>query len=54
MIGVEGYVELAVLGLVVGINAVCFFKGESEVVFLEIIVIGSLVYYIIYVDSKYF
>lgn len=54
MIGVEGYVESVVSGLFVGINAVCFVKGEELIEFFCEMILGSMVYYIIYVEGKYF
>lgn len=54
MIGVEGYVEFAVLGFVVGINVVKFVFGQDFVIFLQEMVIGSMVYYIMMINQKNF
>lgn len=52
MIGVEGYVESVVSGLVVGINFVYKILGKGEVVFFREMMIGSMVYYIFYVKNN--
>ena len=54
MTGVEGYVESAASGLVAGINAARFFKGEDEVIFPHTTAIGSLPYYVTHAESKHF
>lgn len=46
MTGVEGYVESAASGLVAGINASRYVRGEEPVVFPEKTVIGSMAHYI--------
>ncbi|NQD51526.1 FADH(2)-oxidizing methylenetetrahydrofolate--tRNA-(uracil(54)-C(5))-methyltransferase TrmFO, partial [Bacillus altitudinis] len=46
MTGVEGYVESAASGLVAGINAARFVKGEELVTLPEETAIGSMAYYI--------
>ncbi|EHJ52677.1 methylenetetrahydrofolate--tRNA-(uracil(54)-C(5))-methyltransferase (FADH(2)-oxidizing) TrmFO [Streptococcus macacae] len=54
MTGVEGYVESAASGLIAGINAVRYLKGEKAVVFPQTTAIGSLPYYITHTNSKHF
>ena len=46
MTGVEGYIESAASGLLAGINAALLFKGESEIIFPETTVIGSMAAYV--------
>lgn len=52
--GVEGYVESAAGGLVAGINAARFAKGQLEVQFPVDTAIGSLLHYITHAESKNF
>lgn len=54
MTGVEGYVESAASGLVVGINAARFVKGEELVTLPEETAIGSMAYYITSTNKKSF
>ncbi len=46
MTGVEGYIESAASGLLAGINAASLFKGETEIIFPETTVIGSMAAYV--------
>ncbi|MDM5319916.1 FADH(2)-oxidizing methylenetetrahydrofolate--tRNA-(uracil(54)-C(5))-methyltransferase TrmFO [Bacillus altitudinis] len=54
MTGVEGYVESAASGLVAGINAARFVKGEELVTLPEETAIGSMAYYITSTNKKSF
>ncbi|MEI4788938.1 FADH(2)-oxidizing methylenetetrahydrofolate--tRNA-(uracil(54)-C(5))-methyltransferase TrmFO [Bacillus sp. FJAT-53060] len=54
MTGVEGYVESAASGLVAGINAARFVKGEELVTLPEETVIGSMSHYITSTNKKSF
>ncbi len=54
MTGVEGYVESAASGLVAGINAARFVKGEELVILPEETAIGSMAYYITSTNKKSF
>ena len=54
MTGVEGYVESAASGLVAGINAARFAKGEELVTLPEETAIGSMAYYITSTNKKSF
>ena len=54
MTGVEGYVESAAAGLVAGINAARFVKGEELVTLPEETAIGSMAYYITSTNKKSF
>ncbi|MFS0656034.1 FADH(2)-oxidizing methylenetetrahydrofolate--tRNA-(uracil(54)-C(5))-methyltransferase TrmFO [Bacillus sp. 179-C3.3 HS] len=54
MTGVEGYVESAASGLVAGINAARFVKGEELVVLPEETAIGSMAHYITATNKKSF
>ncbi len=46
MTGVEGYIESAASGLVAGINASCRALGQSDIIFPETTVIGSMAAYV--------
>ncbi len=46
MTGVEGYIESAASGLVAGINAACKALGQSDIIFPETTVIGSMAAYV--------
>lgn len=52
MTGVEGYVESAASGLVAGINAARFVKGEELVTLPEETAIGSMAHYITSTNKK--
>jgi len=54
MTGVEGYVESAASGLVAGINAARFVKGEELVTLPEETAIGSMAHYITSTNKKSF
>ena len=54
MTGVEGYVESAASGLVAGINAARFVKGEGLVTLPEETAIGSMAHYITSTNKKSF
>jgi methylenetetrahydrofolate--tRNA-(uracil-5-)-methyltransferase len=54
MTGVEGYVESAASGLIAGINAALFSKGESCVLFPETTALGSMAKYITTADFNHF
>ncbi|MCM3365733.1 FADH(2)-oxidizing methylenetetrahydrofolate--tRNA-(uracil(54)-C(5))-methyltransferase TrmFO [Bacillus safensis] len=54
MTGVEGYVESAASGLVAGINAALFVKGEELVTLPEETAIGSMAHYITSTNKKSF
>ena len=54
MTGVEGYVESAASGLVAGINAARYVRGDEQIVFPRETAIGSLAYYITHADARYF
>ncbi|MBU8877820.1 FADH(2)-oxidizing methylenetetrahydrofolate--tRNA-(uracil(54)-C(5))-methyltransferase TrmFO [Bacillus sp. FJAT-29790] len=54
MTGVEGYVESAASGLVAGINAARFVKGEAPLEFPPETVTGSLAHYITSANAKSF
>ncbi|TFW47548.1 FADH(2)-oxidizing methylenetetrahydrofolate--tRNA-(uracil(54)-C(5))-methyltransferase TrmFO [Bacillus sp. 005/A4HT-01/001] len=54
MTGVEGYVESAASGLVAGINAARFVKGEELVTLPGETAIGSMAYYITSTNKKSF
>ena len=54
MTGVEGYVEYAASGLVAGINAARYVRGDEQIVFPRETAIGSLAYYITHADARYF
>ncbi len=46
MTGVEGYIESAASGLVAGINASCRAFGQTDIIFPETTVIGSMAAYV--------
>lgn len=52
--GVEGYVESAAAGLVAGINAARYVKGEELLVFPTETVLGSMANYITTANEKHF
>ncbi|MCS7186509.1 MAG: FADH(2)-oxidizing methylenetetrahydrofolate--tRNA-(uracil(54)-C(5))-methyltransferase TrmFO [Armatimonadetes bacterium] len=52
--GVEGYIESAASGLVAGINAARFVRGEEPLVFPAETAIGSLAHYITTANPKHF
>ncbi len=52
--GVEGYIESAASGLVAGLNAARFVKGEPLLVFPRETAIGALAHYITTADPKHF
>jgi methylenetetrahydrofolate--tRNA-(uracil-5-)-methyltransferase len=54
MVGVEGYLESAAMGLVAGINAARVVNGESPVAFPEETVLGSLTTYVSSYEGKNF
>lgn len=54
MTGVEGYVESAASGLVAGINAARFVKGEELITLPEETAIGSMAHYITSTNKKSF
>jgi methylenetetrahydrofolate--tRNA-(uracil-5-)-methyltransferase len=54
MTGVEGYVESAASGLVAGLNAARFVKGEELLIFPQETTIGSMAHYITTTGSKNF
>jgi methylenetetrahydrofolate--tRNA-(uracil-5-)-methyltransferase len=54
MTGVEGYVESAASGLIAGINAARFVKGEEPLVFPQETAIGSMSHYITTADPNNF
>ncbi|MGD8191003.1 FADH(2)-oxidizing methylenetetrahydrofolate--tRNA-(uracil(54)-C(5))-methyltransferase TrmFO [Brevibacillus ginsengisoli] len=54
MTGVEGYVESAASGLLAGLNAARFVKGEELLTLPSETVIGSMAHYITTTDAKHF
>jgi methylenetetrahydrofolate--tRNA-(uracil-5-)-methyltransferase len=52
--GTEGYVGSAMGGLVAGLNAVRFLRGQPALVFPETTMIGALLHYISHADPKDF
>lgn len=54
MTGVEGYVESAASGLIAGLNAGRTALGESNLIFPQQTVLGSLAHYITTADFKHF
>ncbi|MFD0680162.1 MULTISPECIES: FADH(2)-oxidizing methylenetetrahydrofolate--tRNA-(uracil(54)-C(5))-methyltransferase TrmFO [unclassified Paenibacillus] len=54
MTGVEGYVESAASGLIAGLNAARFAKGQECIVFPEDTTLGSMAHYITTADFKHF
>ncbi|NLX91123.1 MAG: methylenetetrahydrofolate--tRNA-(uracil(54)-C(5))-methyltransferase (FADH(2)-oxidizing) TrmFO [Firmicutes bacterium] len=52
--GVEGYVESAATGLVAGINAYRFLKGEDPLIFPAVTALGALTNYITTADFRTF
>jgi methylenetetrahydrofolate--tRNA-(uracil-5-)-methyltransferase len=54
MTGVEGYVESAASGLISGLNAARYAKGEPCVVFPQETTLGSMAHYITNADFKHF
>lgn len=52
--GVEGYVESAAMGLVAGINAYRFLKGEHPLIFPAVTALGALTNYISSADFRTF
>jgi methylenetetrahydrofolate--tRNA-(uracil-5-)-methyltransferase len=54
MTGVEGYVESAASGLIAGLNAGRYAKGESCLIFPEDTTLGSMAHYITTADFKHF
>ncbi|MFC0233069.1 FADH(2)-oxidizing methylenetetrahydrofolate--tRNA-(uracil(54)-C(5))-methyltransferase TrmFO [Vagococcus entomophilus] len=54
MTGVEGYVESAASGMVAGINAARFVKGEPLIEFPNETAVGSMAYYITHTEGKHF
>lgn len=54
MTGVEGYVESAASGLLAGLNAARFIKGEPLAVPPETTALGSLTHYITNTDPRHF
>lgn len=54
MTGVEGYVESAASGLIAGMNAARFAKGEECVVLPADTALGSMAQYITTADFKHF
>lgn len=54
MTGVEGYVESAASGLIAGLNAARYAKGEECLVFPPETTLGSMAHYITTADFKHF
>lgn len=54
MTGVEGYVESAASGLIAGINAARYAKGQPCLVFPEQSTLGSMAHYITNADPEHF
>jgi methylenetetrahydrofolate--tRNA-(uracil-5-)-methyltransferase len=54
MVGVEGYLESAAMGLVAGINAARIGNGEPPITFPEVTVLGSLTKYVSAYEGKHF
>jgi len=52
--GVEGYMGNIATGLLAGLNAVCFVKGEELLEFPRTTMLGSLCYYITHAEMKNF
>jgi methylenetetrahydrofolate--tRNA-(uracil-5-)-methyltransferase len=54
IVGVEGYLESASMGLIAGINAARQAAGEAPVVFPEVTVLGALTHYVSAYEGKTF
>lgn len=54
IVGVEGYLESAAMGLIAGVNAARMATGEEPLVFSEETVLGSLTKYVSAYDGKNF
>jgi methylenetetrahydrofolate--tRNA-(uracil-5-)-methyltransferase len=52
--GTEGYVGSAMSGLVAGLNATRYLRGQPALVFPETTMIGALLHYISHADAKGF
>ncbi len=52
--GVEGYLESAGTGLVAGVNAVRFLRGESPAILPQTSALGSLIHHICHADPRTF
>src|SRR5262249_19863067 len=53
MVGVEGYLESAAMGLIAGINAARAVAGEAPVAFPERTILGSLTTYVSAYEGKH-
>ncbi|MDX1932242.1 MAG: methylenetetrahydrofolate--tRNA-(uracil(54)-C(5))-methyltransferase (FADH(2)-oxidizing) TrmFO [Capsulimonadales bacterium] len=54
IVGVEGYLESAAMGLVAGINASRLANGEAPLVYPEMTILGSLTRYVAAYEGKHF
>ena len=54
MVGVEGYLESAAMGLVAGINAARIASGDTPVLYPDVTVLGSLTKYVSAYEGKHF
>jgi methylenetetrahydrofolate--tRNA-(uracil-5-)-methyltransferase len=54
MVGVEGYLESAAMGLVAGINAARIATGDTVINYPEVTILGSLTQYVAAYEGKHF
>lgn len=54
IVGVEGYLESAAMGLIAGVNAARLVQGREPVVFPDVTVLGSLTKYVSAYEGKHF
>jgi methylenetetrahydrofolate--tRNA-(uracil-5-)-methyltransferase len=54
IVGVEGYLESAAMGMIAGVNAARLVRGDEMVIFPETTVVGSLTQYVSAYEGKHF